>query len=175
MWWRPEVDAELIQLQAAPAGSGARLRSPAASAFGEAWWSLGAGRDKIRLALLAHAAGPGQPLAAIFPLDAAAPSRLRALARLLRHLDGAPPAPDPITVQRRARLKAMLRAVDGRTCGAVHREIAAALWGQARVAAEPWKTSALRDATLRLVRDGGAMVRGGYLSLLGGAAIAGGR
>ncbi len=166
MWWRPEVDAELIQLQAAPAGSGARLLNPAANALGEAWWSLGAGRDKIRLALLAHAASPGQPLAAIVPLDAAAPSRLRALARLLRHLDGAPPAPDPITAQRRARLKAMLRALDGRACGAVHREIAAALWGSARVAAEPWKTSALRDATLRLVRDGGAMVRGGYVALL---------
>lgn len=62
----------------------------------------------------------------------------------------------------------MLRALDGRAGGAVHREVAEALWGAARVAAEPWKTSSLRDATLRLVRDGGAMVRGGYLSLLGG-------
>ena len=48
----------------------------------------------------------------------------------------------------------MLRAVDGRRCGAAHREIAIALFGAARVTSEPWKTSSLRDATLRLVRDG---------------------
>lgn len=102
------------------------------------------------------------------PLDASAPARLRALSRLLRHLDGDPPPPDPITAQRRHRLKAMLRALDGRASGAAHREIAAALWGDDRVAAQPWKTSSLRDATLRLVRDGGAMVAGGYVALLGG-------
>lgn len=60
----------------------------------------------------------------------------------------------------------MLRALDGRASGAVHREIAIALYGAARVAAEPWKSSSLRDATLRLVRDGQAMARGGYLALL---------
>lgn len=136
----------------------------------EAWWALGRGRDKIRLALLACAAYPGQPLAAVVPLDATAPGRLRALTRLLRHLEGAPPPPDRITDQRRRRFKAMLRALDGRASGAVHREIAAALWGGARIAAEPWKTSSLRDATLRLVRDGGAMTRGGYVALLGGDA-----
>lgn len=90
------------------------------------------------------------------------------MTRLWRYLDGAPPPPDPITAQRRQRLKAMLRALDGRSCGAVHREIAGALWGDGRVASEPWKSSALRDATLRLVRDGGALVDGGYLALLGG-------
>jgi len=122
------------------------------------------------LALLAHA-GPGAPLAAIVPLDVHTPGRLRALTRLWRHLEGASPPPDPITPQRRRRMKAMLRALDARACGAVHREIAAALWGGARVAAEPWKTSALRDATLRLVRDGRAMARGGYVTLLGDPSI----
>ncbi len=155
-------------MQPAPASVGARLHSPAIRAPGEAWWSLGRGRDKIRLALLAPVADPGQPLAAVVPLDATAPGRMRALTRLWRHLEGAPPPPDPITAQRRQRLKAMLRALDARACGAVHREIAGALWGAARVAAEPWKTSALRDATLRLVRDGGAMMGGGYVALLGG-------
>jgi hypothetical protein len=101
-------------------------------------------------------------------LDATTPARLRALTRLWRHLDGDPPPPDAITPQRRRRMKAMLRALDGRASGAVHREIAGALYGLGRVATEPWKTSSLRDATLRLVRDGGVMMRGGYLSLLGG-------
>lgn len=60
----------------------------------------------------------------------------------------------------------MLRALDARASGAVHREIAVALYGPARVAGEPWKSSSLRDVTLRLVRDGQAMARGGYLALL---------
>lgn len=145
----------------------ARLRAPTKGSVGETWWSLGRGRDKIRLALLARAADPGQPLAVVVPLDARTPARLRALTRLWRHLDGAPPPPDPITAQRRRRMTAMLRALDARASGAVHREIAGVLYGMVRVAAEPWKTSALRDATLRLVRDGRAMAGGGYLALLG--------
>lgn len=129
---------------------------------------MGRGRDKVRLALLSHAADPGQPLAAVVPLDATTPGRLRALFRLWRHLEGAPPPPDPITAQRRRRMKAMLRAVDGRASGAPYREIAGVLYGVGRVVAEPWKTSSLRDATLRLVRDAGAMIDGGYVGLLGG-------
>ena len=60
----------------------------------------------------------------------------------------------------------MLRALDARDDGAAYRDIAAALYGSGRVAAEPWKPSSLRDATLRLVRDGRAMVAGGYRALL---------
>lgn len=114
-----------------------------------------------------EAGPPGQALAAVVGFDAATPARLNALDRLWRHLDGKPPPPDPITPQRRRRLSAMLRALDGRACGAVHRDIAAALFGPDRVGGGPWKTSSLRDATLRLVRDGGTMARGGYLALLG--------
>ena len=109
---------------------------------------------------------PRSALDAVTPLDASLPVRLRALDRLARHLEGRPPPPDPITPQRRRRLGAMLRALDARACGAVHREIAAALYGAGRVAGEPWKSSSLRDVTLRLVRDGQAMARGGYLGLL---------
>lgn len=181
VWWRPEVDAELIELQAAPddpvaseAARGRRLRAVDLDGAGRARWPSGRGQQ-IRLALQGAHPDPRCPLVAVVPLDATTPARLRALDRLARHLDGRTPPPDPITPQRRRRMAAMLRALDGRASGAVHREIAAALFGVARVAAEPWKTSALRDATLRLVRDGGAMARGGYLSLLGAAAIPGGR
>lgn len=108
------------------------------------------------------------PLAAVIPLDATLPARLAALSRLCRSLGGAPPSNDPVTPQRRARMKAMLRALDGWIDGAAYRDIAIALYGAARVAATPWKSSALRDTTLRLVRDGRAMAGGGYQALLRG-------
>ena len=40
------------------------------------------------------------------------------------------------------------------------------MFGVSRVASDSWKTSALRDSTIRLVRDGLAMVDGGYRDLL---------
>ena len=60
----------------------------------------------------------------------------------------------------------MLQAVDGRTAGATYREIAEVMYGRGRVASDPWKSSALRDATIRLVRDGNRMIDGGYRQLL---------
>ena len=43
---------------------------------------------------------------------------------------------------------------------------AGVIFGVDRVASEPWKTSALRDATTALVREGLAMIAGGYRTLL---------
>lgn len=60
----------------------------------------------------------------------------------------------------------MLQAIDGRANGATYREIADVLFGKDRVAADPWKSSALRDATMDLVKDGLAMIAGGYRTLL---------
>ncbi|WP_172273780.1 DUF2285 domain-containing protein [Caulobacter sp. RHG1] len=181
VWWRPEVDAELIELQATShdavasgATPGWRLLATDLDAAGRARWSSGHGQQ-IRLALRGEHPDPRRPLEAVVPLDAATPARLRALDRLARHLEGRKPPPDPITRQRRRRMAAMLRALDARASGAVYREIASVLFGAARVAAEPWKTSSIRDATLRLVRDGGAMAQGGYLSLLGAARVLGDR
>lgn len=140
---------------------------------GERWWVEGQARDQARLALLSTSAAAGSAasaptaLAAIVPLDANLPARLAALSRLWRALaPGGGVLHDLVSPQRRARLKAMLRALDARDDGAAYRDIAAALYGPARVAAEPWKTSSLRDVTLRLVRDGRTMVAGGYRTLL---------
>jgi hypothetical protein len=149
-----------------------RLRAGDLDTAGRARWPAGRGQQ-IRLALRGARPDPERALDAVTQLDAVLPVRLRALDRLARHLDGRPPPSDPITPQRRHRLGAMLRALDARASGAVHREIAAALFGAARVAAEPWKSASLRDATLRLVRDGQAMARGGYFALLGGARAGG--
>ncbi|CAM3245159.1 Uncharacterized conserved protein [Paracoccus aminovorans] len=71
-----------------------------------------------------------------------------------------------MTAQQRRRLKNMLRAVDGRLNDAEYREIAEVIFGVERVSADPWKTSALRDVVLDLVKDGFAMINGGYRKLL---------
>lgn len=127
-------------------------------------WVAGEGPGAVRLT--APAALPsGAPVCAVVPIDADLPARLASLSRLWRILQGQA-APDPLTAQRRARLKTMLRALDAREESASYRQIAVSLYGAARIAAEPWKTSSLRDATLRLVRDAQAVMRGGYRALL---------
>lgn len=99
------------------------------------------------------------------PLDDALPARLATLTRLWRILGQDLPE-DQLTPQRRGRLKAMLRALDARLEAASYRQIATGLYGARRVDAEPWKTSSLRDAAMRLVRDARRMTAGGYLALL---------
>jgi hypothetical protein len=130
------------------------------------WLTCGSGRLAVRLLLL-RGARPDAPLAVVTPLDADTPARLAMAARAWRILRGAPTrTDDQLTAQRRRRLTRTLRALDARASGAAHRDIAVALFGAERVAAMPWKSSALRDATLRLVRDGEALVGGDYRRLL---------
>ena len=72
-----------------------------------------------------------------------------------------------LTVQRRRRLVLTLRALDGRLAGETYRGIAQGLFGSTRVpTATAWKTHELRDQTIRLVRTGIGLMRGGYLKLL---------
>lgn len=128
--------------------------------------SYEAGTGHIHLILL-DGLQPGQPISAHVPLDAVGLDRIDALSRLWRKLHGHKVPPDTrMTAQQRRRLKNMLRAVDGRMNHADYREIAEVIFGVERVAAEPWKTSALRDAVLDLVKDGFAMINGGYRKLL---------
>jgi hypothetical protein len=71
--------------------------------------------------------------------------------------------PDP----RVARWLLLLRVHDGLVSGASRREIAAALFGIERVAAEwPGASDSLRSQVKRLARDARAMARGGYRSLM---------
>lgn len=127
---------------------------------------LGEGAKKVHLLLQ----GPHRSqshLSIVIPLDHGARARHRATRRLLNFLEGKDIGADSrLTPQKRLRLKSMLRTVDGRSDGASYREIAESLFGARRVASEPWKTSPLRDTTTRLLRDGLAMVAGGYLDLL---------
>ncbi len=173
MFWAPEADPGTVMLTATPTLSGIVPTSPAdldpvTARLGDEGLHIvhGAGSAAIHV-LVVGDARPGQPLAALLPLDADAPDRLEALARLVHGLDRPPALPDTrLTTQRRRRLKHMLQAVDGRTAGATYREIAEVMYGRGRVASDPWKSSALRDATIRLVRDGNRMIDGGYRQLL---------
>lgn len=107
------------------------------------------------------------PLVALIPIDADMPERVHTLMRLWRPLHGRKPLADKrVTRQQRRRLRLMLQAHDGRTNGASYREIAVAIYGEARVSTEPWKTSPLRDSVIGLIEGGSAMVSGGYLNLL---------
>lgn len=112
-------------------------------------------------------AGPDTPLMAAIPLDDAGLDRIEATLRLWRMLQGRPSEPKGrLTAQRRQRLRRMLQAIDGHIGGASYRDIGKVLYGKSRIAAEAWKTSALRDSTISLVRDGRAMTDGGYRALL---------
>lgn len=125
----------------------------------------GKGRDAFHV--LFQAPGSGAAPVAQLALDAAAVDRIEALARFWRARTQPATPPDPrLTPGRRRRLGQMLRAVDARHDGASYRDIAETLFGASRVADEPWKTSPLRDATIRLARDGFAFADGGYRRLL---------
>ena len=127
---------------------------------------LGKGLKSIHL-LIQDAHLTECSLSIFLPLDRGARVQHRAVGRLLDFLEGKEIGADSrLTPQKRIRLKSMLRAVDGHSGGATYREIAESLFGARRVASEPWKTSSLRDTTIRLVRDGLAMVAGGYMDLL---------
>lgn len=71
--------------------------------------------------------------------------------------------PEPQTI----RWLGMLRVHDALADGASHREIATALFGEARVA-EDWgaASDSLRSRVRRLVRDARAMAAGGYRNLM---------
>jgi hypothetical protein len=62
----------------------------------------------------------------------------------------------------------MLRALDGHLSEASYREIAEVLFGIRRLEREAWKTSSLRDQTIRLVKGGVVLMRAGYRRLLRG-------
>ncbi len=108
---------------------------------------------------------PDGMLAALVILDRYGAERLDAVARLIRASSTVPPDAR-LTRQRRGRLRRVLRALDGHCAGAAYRAVAEALFGPRRVTAQPWKTCSLRDTTIRLVRDGMALLRGGYRRLL---------
>ena len=118
--------------------------------------------------LLSAGIEPDTPVASVIPLDGNFSARADAALRLWRLLTGQRyRPPDPLTRLQRLRLVLALRALDGHLAGATYREIAEVLFGTSRVpTGAPWKTHDLRGRTIRLVRTGLKLMRGGYLDLL---------
>jgi hypothetical protein len=125
---------------------------------------VGSTGDQCQLWLPDRQAGDG-PLAAVILLDELTPHRAEAVLRFWRLLRDKPThrAEHPPDLHR---VVSLLRALDGHLGGASYRKIAERLFGAARVAADPWKTASLRDATIRLVHGGVALMRGGYRKFL---------
>ncbi len=109
---------------------------------------------------------PGQAVACVVPFGAHAACGTAAALHLWRHLAGGCSAPQAGRGRKLQRFRQSLRAHDGHQAGGSYREIAEQIFGAARVAGEDWRTSPLRDAAIRLVRSGVALVRGDYKRLL---------
>jgi hypothetical protein len=173
VFWSAEADtsavllAQMLIVLPTAGNLYSELREPAARADEDGTHFLfDAGGRTIRLVRLAGVP-PGVPLVALVPLDADGHDRTVAIDRLLRALQGRTVPDDRrLTPQQKRRQRHMLQATDGRMNGATYREIAGVIFGVDRVASEHWKTSALRDATTALVKDGLAMIAGGYRTLL---------
>ena len=109
----------------------------------------------------------GAPLAVLLPFDDMTPHRAEAALRFWRHMHTGKGTDEPrLAKQRHARICASLRAIDAWLDGASYRATATALFGSRRVEREVWRTASVRDTTIRLVRDGLLLMRGGYLDLL---------
>lgn len=108
-----------------------------------------------------------KPIGILLPLDEDWSIRFAAADRLRRTLERLP-ADSALTQMRRERLKRALRTVDGLRVGANYRAVAIAFFGEARVADEPWKTSALKAQVARLARHGRMLIDHGYRELISG-------
>ncbi len=109
-----------------------------------------------------------EPPAVLLPLDRLFEIRAAAATRLWRGLIGRDPGPSPgvLSKARLDRLILALRALDGRLEGGSYRAIADGLFDIGHISGGDWKNHDLRDRTIRLVRLGLDMMRGGYRQLL---------
>ena len=179
IFWRPELVASVLMLEAAPAVFRTARRLEQLDLTRVTPHALPGGEGAIVLAdpdgdhcLVADAIGPTQPLAVLLPLDDNFHIRAEAALRFQRHLFGRAAGPLPraltLTPRHRLRLVRMVRAFDGRSAGATYREIAGVLFDRQWQSATEWKMSSIRAQTIRLVKDAQTMMHGGYLRLLAG-------
>jgi hypothetical protein len=132
------------------------------------YWIVESAEGRLPLLLLDDTTA-ATPVAAVVPFDETFAARADAALRLWQIVTAQPRshAPDRLTRLQRHRLVLTLRALDAHLAGETYRGIAQALFGRARIpSGKGWKTHDLRDRTIRLVRTGLELMRGGYLKLL---------
>lgn len=173
MFWRPESDPRTVILTDAPTLGASTLRFDPPGWRGDydeqrdgdgvhALFSRDGGAYRL---WMPHPIAHGASVASVLPLDPGANWRASAALQFWRHIVQGR-APDLRADARLKRAHLSLLALDDRRAGASYRAVAERVYGAARVAAESWRTSSLRDATIRLVRSGSALVAGDYRRLL---------
>ncbi len=171
--WLPGIDPSTVILALAPVLlRNARTIEAITPAFtriaddGE-YWLIEDAPGRLPIVLIGGATA-ASPIAAVIPLSVDFSARASAALRfwrLLHEQHSRRPSQ-----QRHRRLALTLRALDAHLAGETYRAIARGLFGRERTpAGSGWKTHDLRDRTIRLVRTGVALMRGGYLRLLGGS------
>ncbi len=121
--------------------------------------------DDLQVFLAGRASVEGPVVVALsfdrdFRIRMEAARRLHATAR-----SGYAP-PTGLASAQRQRLERALRALDGSLNQESYRSIAEQIFGAEAVDGAGWKTTTIRDATIRLVQTGRRLMRGGYLKLL---------
>ena len=116
--------------------------------------------------LVQRATPPPGPVLVVLSLDQDFGVRVRAVEALDRVVRGRAAPKSRLTMAQRARLARSLVALDGAERHESYRDIARSVFGHDRVDRETWRTASIRDATIRLVRSGRNLMRGGYLKLL---------
>jgi hypothetical protein len=172
--WLPHLDPAAVILAPAPElftdarNVGALIPTFERRAPDGDYWLVHDGDGRVT-AVLIGGVNAATPAAAVIPLDADFAARAEAALQLWRRVTGHSRIrpPDRLTPQRRQRLVLVLRALDGHLAGETYRVIAQVLFGEVRLpTGKAWKTHDLRDRTIRLVRTGLDLMRGGYLDLL---------
>lgn len=168
--WSPLANPAVLMLGATPdflTTSSAALSAVPVDVINGPEGAYGACRDGDGQYLILADTSPDAPSAIILPLDDDLPDRLEAVLRLWHMLAAKPARRDPrMTPYQRRRFRLMMQAADGNANHATYREIAIAIYGEDRVRAEPWKTSALRASVIALVRSAITLIDGGYQDLL---------
>lgn len=173
MFWRPDCDPRTVILTDAPAPG-----VPTVAYRPGAWrgaFHVRDGDDGVHALLIGPDAqhrlwmprpiAAGAAVACAVPLGPGAALKAAAVLQFWRHVTGGRVVRPRFDARlRRAHLS--LWALDERTAGASYRTLAEQIFGLARITAESWRTSPLRDSTIRLVRTGAAFVAGDYRRLL---------
>ncbi len=179
VFWRPQTLPTVVLLEPAPdcftearPFDDAQLGGDRAEHVGRDGRQVIVRNEAGEFRLWLRDTAPNLPLAVIMPLDDDLPIRAEAALRLWAQIMGRSAdhgrEPLALTRQRRDRLILILRALDGHLAEASYREIAKVLFGADRVEREAWKTSSLRDRTIRLVKGGLSLMQAGYRKLLRG-------